>query len=229
MTKPMTDKDDQGAPSCRSTVSRQLSDYAAGRLDPPDRRRIESHLAGCPDCTSWLETYRVLVSVVDRRHPESERLARYALTPELLSEEQRASLGRHLEGCADCRREVELTQAAVARGREASRQTALRRRAAALSPRPSRLALAASVTLLLLTGAALLFRASSGPDNGAASAQTLQGTQVLEAEHEILLAATEIATGADITVRAADVVALGEGFSLAADATLTIEVNPPAP
>jgi anti-sigma factor RsiW len=39
-----------------------MSDYLDGSLARRDRRRLERHLAGCPDCTRYLEQMRLTIA-----------------------------------------------------------------------------------------------------------------------------------------------------------------------
>jgi anti-sigma factor RsiW len=64
----MTAEGGDGMNDCRETRA-LLIDYAAGRLDPAARARVESHLPGCASCrhTSAVET--ALEDALDRRLP----------------------------------------------------------------------------------------------------------------------------------------------------------------
>jgi anti-sigma factor RsiW len=63
---------------CRDAVE-MINDYLDGTLRGGDRRRLESHLAGCPHCTAFLEQMRATVHLTERLVPDD-------LTPELQSE-----------------------------------------------------------------------------------------------------------------------------------------------
>lgn len=62
------------------SVQRRLSSYLDGDLAPRQRRRIESHLAACPDCG---RVYRTLSLVVARmrllRGPADQEIAERAI------------------------------------------------------------------------------------------------------------------------------------------------------
>ena len=47
---------------CRDTMS-LLHDYLEGALEPGLRRQLDEHLADCPGCLGFLNTYRHTVSV----------------------------------------------------------------------------------------------------------------------------------------------------------------------
>ena len=47
-----------------------VTDYIEGALSRADRRRFESHLAGCPHCTEYLEQMRVTIRLSGRLEPD---------------------------------------------------------------------------------------------------------------------------------------------------------------
>ncbi len=46
---------------CREAIE-LMSDYLDGSLARRDRRRLERHLADCPDCTRYLEQMRLTIT-----------------------------------------------------------------------------------------------------------------------------------------------------------------------
>ncbi|HEV2426850.1 MAG TPA: zf-HC2 domain-containing protein [Acidimicrobiales bacterium] len=54
---------------CREAVE-LMSDYLDGALSRRDRRRLARHLAGCGDCSAYLEQLRAVVSASGRVGPE---------------------------------------------------------------------------------------------------------------------------------------------------------------
>jgi anti-sigma factor RsiW len=62
-------------PRC-STVLRLLVDYIEGRLSDVRRTSLEKHLARCPACVAYVNTYRSTVSIL-------ESLTEQDLPPEL--------------------------------------------------------------------------------------------------------------------------------------------------
>jgi anti-sigma factor RsiW len=50
---------------CRQAVS-LMTDYLDGALSRSDARRLERHLADCPNCTEYLEQLRVTVGLSAR-------------------------------------------------------------------------------------------------------------------------------------------------------------------
>lgn len=208
------------------TILQDLADYSTGRLEPASRRRIDEHLASCTECASWLATYRLLASSLEPGpHPRSRQLALYAIAPGELLQEDRQRIRTHLDVCRPCRSELQLTQAATHEARRPRRLRPRWRRwkvGAAIPSVPRRLAIAAGVVLLLITGTALLYHRSPATNGAAPTARTLHGNQLLEGDG-VVIAATEIAPGADVTIRADQLVIFGEGFSMAAGAKLTVE------
>jgi len=95
--------------------------YATGALDPEEARQIEAHLAVCSECVEELARFRSLSETmrhrqfVDRSHVGVEDLVAYDADPKGMEPSTRALIDRHLQGCADCREDVESLRAA---GRE---------------------------------------------------------------------------------------------------------------
>ena len=54
---------------CQQAVE-LVTDYIEGALSRADRRRFESHLAGCPHCTEYLEQMRVTIRLSGRLEPD---------------------------------------------------------------------------------------------------------------------------------------------------------------
>ena len=50
-------------------VRGQLSEYLDGTLGESDRRRLESHLAACPPCTVYFDTFRATVRALGTLTP----------------------------------------------------------------------------------------------------------------------------------------------------------------
>jgi anti-sigma factor RsiW len=50
---------------CRQAVS-LMTDYLDGSLSSSDARRLERHLADCPDCTEYLKQLRITVGLSAR-------------------------------------------------------------------------------------------------------------------------------------------------------------------
>ena len=59
---------------CQQAVE-MVTDYLEGSLSRRDRRRFESHLRGCPNCSAYLEQIRITIELTGAIDPEE-------LTPE---------------------------------------------------------------------------------------------------------------------------------------------------
>ena len=54
---------------CQQAVE-LVTDYIEGALSRADRRRFESHLAGCPNCAEYLEQIRATIRLSGRLEPD---------------------------------------------------------------------------------------------------------------------------------------------------------------
>jgi len=63
---------------CRAAIE-LMSDYIEGSLSRRDRRRLERHLAGCPDCSRYLEQMRLTIDASGSVSPDE-------LAPEALDD-----------------------------------------------------------------------------------------------------------------------------------------------
>jgi anti-sigma factor RsiW len=63
---------------CREAVE-LVTDYLEGTLSRSARARLETHLAGCPNCTAYVEQMRATIAAMGRLEPD-------ALTPEARDE-----------------------------------------------------------------------------------------------------------------------------------------------
>jgi anti-sigma factor RsiW len=63
---------------CQQAVE-LVTDYLEGALSRPDRRRYESHLAGCPHCTEYLAQMRKTIELTGALTPQD-------LTPHMQDE-----------------------------------------------------------------------------------------------------------------------------------------------
>jgi anti-sigma factor RsiW len=64
--------------ACRQAVE-LMTDYLDGALRPPDRQRLEAHLADCPHCGEYLQQLRVTLDTLGRVTPDD-------VDPEVLDE-----------------------------------------------------------------------------------------------------------------------------------------------
>jgi predicted anti-sigma-YlaC factor YlaD len=63
---------------CQEVVE-LVTDYLEGALTRSDRRRFESHLRNCPNCTNYLEQMRATIRATGALHQDD-------LTPEVRQE-----------------------------------------------------------------------------------------------------------------------------------------------
>lgn len=185
------------------------------------------------DRRAWGEDYQAFAAALadlGEEHPSSERLALLAVEPARVPREESVALEEHAESCPACRRQLELTRAAIAHGRGERRvETSPRRRAAGPARWPQRLAWAAALIAVLGVGFAAFRGDLGGWQRGGASrlSENVSGTRVVEVP-DTLLAATAIEDGGDVSFRAGRSVILGNGFSVGSDVRLTVEIAGPA-
>lgn len=209
-----------------------LSDLAAGTVDAQVRVALLAHVETCEECGEWLATYRLISAALGGgsasapEHPVSDLLVRYTLSPQELDETVRAEIFQHVGSCDECRREMELTRAAVQQARPAGEefvapQAVVRPR----RPRLSRIALAAAVAVALV-GTGLVLRSRTAlPVAGERPSRDLVGTQVIESEENLFAELMTLRSGSDVTLRAQGSVVLGDGFVVTEGAVLAIEVG----
>ena len=167
----------------------------------------------------------------DGGHVEAGLLARYALQPEGLSHNERERCGAHLEVCADCRQDLELSRTAVLAAREGEPEReparpriltfAVRRPAARVA---QRIALAAG---LILAAGSAFFIGSSLQDRHqrVLSGVDFDGVETMTARESILVNHSTLRSGARVALEGGEVVAFGEGFSVEEGAGLTISIG----
>jgi anti-sigma factor RsiW len=76
------------APTCRQLTDLIL-DYVNDRLQPELRHELERHLSICPDCISFLKTYRKTMALTRRFKPRQIPRAVRASTLRFLRERMR--------------------------------------------------------------------------------------------------------------------------------------------
>jgi predicted anti-sigma-YlaC factor YlaD len=54
---------------CQQAVE-LVTDYLEGALSRRDRRRLETHLKQCPNCSAYLEQIRITIRLTGRIEPE---------------------------------------------------------------------------------------------------------------------------------------------------------------
>lgn len=210
-------------------VERRLSEFAAGELPAVLHARVRSHVESCEECRAWLETLAFFRDALGSGgasaspgHPSSAELAEWAVG----RRDVPAGAQRHLESCPECHRALTLTRQAT---RTAGRDESSRRGWVSATERPflRRLAAAAGIALVLLAGGLLLRRSGPGESNYRVPAGYLVGEQVIDFPGSIEAAGVQIDSGSSISFKARESVVLGEGFVVAQDASLTVEVTEP--
>ena len=56
--------------ACRELVE-VLTEYLEGTLSQEDRRRLEAHLAECPNCVDYVEQFRQTIDALGGMSPET--------------------------------------------------------------------------------------------------------------------------------------------------------------
>lgn len=228
-------------------AQRHLIDFVDGRLDQRARDELNAHVESCIDCRSWLETHELLACAFDSGpgagHPDSELLALCAIRPEEIDEPGRSEIGRHLEACAHCRRDVELVRDAVLEVRPKGSVPARLTRTLPAAPW---LAVAAAICIVgvalwlslpFATNRPILPDSRSydiathvetsrsspmGSPREALEEMELEGTQFIEAEGRLTLSRVKIKDGAKVTINAGEGVAFGDGFQIGSGAVVAI-------
>jgi len=102
--------------SAHDELREQIAAYAAGRLLPEERGRIERHLSECPDCREIASTAQEITWAADARdaelfdaHPDTTVLRRFVVGGSGLHD---AAIPAHLEHCDSCALEVAALRAA---------------------------------------------------------------------------------------------------------------------
>jgi hypothetical protein len=186
------------------------------------------HLDLCKECTDWAETYRwfsaALIKSAGAKHPTSDQLARYSVDFDRLVEPEQRLIEEHLDECRRCAREVGLTKSAVSGSSHAHRLLGfVPLRADAWSP-IVRDVVAASLVFTMLSIFFIYQARRPESDVRWISETRLSGSHVIEAGVSLDVGATTIESGSDITLRAGETVALGNGFSIGKDAHFTVEI-----
>jgi anti-sigma factor RsiW len=60
----------KGEMTCQELVE-LVTDYLEGALSSGDHARFERHIAGCPDCTTYLEQMKITIRTLGRLPEES--------------------------------------------------------------------------------------------------------------------------------------------------------------
>ncbi len=96
-----------------------LLDLIQGRLDHEPSAGAWRHVSSCSECQGVIATTHRVVAGVTRHgaalfedHPPADDLVRYAAAPPELSIQQLAVMREHVEGCPDCREELEFARRA---------------------------------------------------------------------------------------------------------------------
>lgn len=92
-----------------------LTDYLQGRLDAGRRQAMAEHLRGCNECSELGEAYRVLAmggsgDPMTEAHPTTEEIVEFTTARDRLDDAARRRMVEHLQNCAACRDEIEMTR-----------------------------------------------------------------------------------------------------------------------
>ena len=224
-------------------AARHLTDLVDGTLDAGVMESVSNHVDQCQACRGWVDTYKNLARDLDPsrepHHPDSQTLAWYAVSPEEIHESERGRVAEHLERCDDCRGDLEDIRSAVVNarpplgelGQPTGRQVRWRRLAAAA-------AVVVAVGLItfvmrpggpwggsapdaVVSGATTETIVTDGVSGGLSDVE-IAGTRLIEGGPRVTLERVMIAEGADVTIRAGDTVAFGNGFRVGNRARLHV-------
>jgi hypothetical protein len=236
-------------------ATEHLLDFVAGGLGRASRDAVTRHVASCSDCRDWVETHDVLASALEvppeRGHPDSEVLALCAVRSEEEYEPDRFGLRIHLEGCARCRREVDLVRSAVLDARPTEIPTTVSGESRKVSPQwtyavAASLAAAAIGTLLVVglwqgrnpgdrpskvvsTSAEAPVRDGVEPTQEEFLEAEIGGIRLIETQGGLIISRTKIKDGAQVTIHAGKSVAFGNGFQIGQRARIAVGGNPGDP
>ena len=158
----------------------------------------------------------------------SEEIARFAAGLPDSNEAHAHRVRSHLEVCNQCAQELNITRNAIRHSRQ-SRRWRDRLRIdfpATLQPAVGwSLASAAVVAILLVVPVFLRSDHSLDPGNLQITGRVLSGTQVVEARGSVLAERSQVGDEGEVTFRAGESVAFGEGFSVASGGRLQVEIT----
>lgn len=205
-----------------------LSEHDTGRLSPAEIQALDGHIARCQECRGWIATYGLLAEASSRQHLGSQDLCDFALEAPGLSRAARERCERHLEGCSECRREVSLVRSGVLESTEGvlvNPSFAGGGRKLASWPR----GLAIAATLVLLIGGLVMASRLHIPvtDEYRLVGESVQEDRSIEASRSILVEATKVKTGSQLSMQS-EVVVFGDGFFVESGAALTVVTNEPS-
>jgi anti-sigma factor RsiW len=92
-----------------------------GELDEATRASLEAHLAECPDCRSFEDTYEVLRAALSESHepaaghPSPEEIVAHAVGDGSQDPDDRRWIAEHVAACESCEREASLVRRVEAR------------------------------------------------------------------------------------------------------------------
>lgn len=229
---------------------RHLPVAAEGALDTATEAALWSHVSDCSDCYHWLMTRNLLCEELQRGedeipwHPESSVLALCVVRPEEIYEPGRERLRSHLAECATCRQMIDRVTPAVVTARPQAFESSDREAPSTFSG-PAWVGAVAAAAAPLLIGIGILLvtlilgywdsgfgyiaeriapPAPQPPEDAVAELldRDLEGTQLIQTGRGLMVARVMVKEGADVAFEAADVVALGDGFQVAAGGRLRV-------
>lgn len=201
-----------------SEIQGLLADWAAGGSDPTPTATLEDHLTRCLDCREWVETYRLLGNALAARtaaeHPSSAELGAWAALDGPPPDAARA----HLATCPACREELEIVRAAVLAARDDAHHDLSVARAPRVKRSVLRWAAAAGIAFLGIAGSIWFLSREESPPQYVMSGGAFTGDEVISAP-SIHASQMVVQSGSRVVFEASEMVSLGDGFVVAADAT----------
>lgn len=233
-----------------SEAIQHLGDFEAGTLNLGTESELRSHVETCFACRQWIATFDLLAEHFAsdepiEEHPDSGLLALCSVRADERHEPDREDLCEHLERCSPCRSNLDLVTEAVVQARSRQGCPSWLRTTLPATPANGARALAAGLVALFL-GAGLLLTGivlrdspwHPGPRSRTArvlpadrqireiSGTDFSGTRVVHADGGLAISRGTVKRGADVSISADGLVALGNGFRVESGGRLRVASSP---